>query len=53
MNYILRYGITPLELVQRFIDEEVTEASVSKYENRAQKLSDAGNAFLNFLKVTL
>jgi hypothetical protein len=54
MNYILRYGITPQKMEQQFIDEKITETSASKYEgwltSRAQRLADAGNAFLNSLK---
>lgn len=54
LNYIERYGITPEKLAQQFIEGAITTISVSGYEDwlnrRAQRLADAGNAFLEELK---
>lgn len=54
LDYIQRYGITPGKLTQQFIDGDITAVSVAGYEawlnKRAQRLADAGNAFLDELK---
>ena len=56
MDYIRRYEITPQKLKQQFIEEDVATMLVTKKEfedwldTRAQRLADAGNAFLDQLK---
>lgn len=54
MNYIQRYGITAEKLAQQYIEEGVNILSVNDFEDwlnkRAQRLVDAGNAFLDELK---
>jgi len=53
MNYIARYGITKAKLAQQFVTADIESLSASNYESwlngRAQRLADAGNAFLNEL----
>ena len=53
MNYIGRYKITPEKLEQQFITPAIQETDVNAYETwllqRAEKLAEAGNAFLSAL----
>ncbi|QIN81580.1 DUF262 domain-containing protein [Rubrobacter tropicus] len=54
MDYIERYGIAKEKLVQQFIDPSISGTHAAAYEawlkERADKLAQAGNAFLSELK---
>ena len=50
MSYVTKYGISADKLAQQFIDADFTTVSIDKYpqwlERRAERLAEAGNAFL-------
>lgn len=54
MDYVQRYSITPEKLAQQYIEESVTNLSVSAFpawlHERAEKLASAGNSFLGELR---
>ncbi len=54
MSYIQKYKITKQKLAQQFIDEEITNVSITDYDTwltkRSERLAAASNAFLNQLK---
>ena len=54
MNYIERYEITTQKLAQQLVTDNIETLSLTNFEKwlnqRAQRLADAGNEFLNELK---
>jgi len=54
MNYIKKYEITSAKLSQQFISSDIQSLPLSKYEqwleNRASKLAEIGNGFLDELR---
>lgn len=57
MNYIQRYNIGKEKLEQQFINTDITNLTIADYESwlnqRAQRLTEASNRFLNELKGNL
>lgn len=57
MDYIQRYGITAEKLSQQYISNDIENLHKEKYEewllNRAEVLAEAGNTFLDFLRIEL
>jgi len=54
LSYIQKYKISGNKLTQQFIDEEISEVSITHYESwltkRSERLAAASNEFLNQLK---
>lgn len=54
LSYIQKYKISRDKLKQQFIDEEISEVSITNYENwltkRSERLAAASNEFLDQLK---